>query len=191
MGITSVLILTITAIPLLAAVTAVTVVEKRRYAIRKRFGPEFARLLLERSSRKAAYSEARRRMRARADLQTSPLSPDDLEYYTRSWDVVQDDFAEHPVPALAAADRLVRSVLHDRGYPSDPDTQFALLSVAHGAALARYRDARRALAEAQENPNSASKEDLRPAMSSCGRLLDELLMDADVPRPRGSRVRVP
>jgi hypothetical protein len=191
MGIMDILVFAVMVVAALALAAAVVgfIAWRRRRALRDSFGPEYGRMLWECGSRKAADAEARRRQEAYAELDVMPLSFDDLRYYTKSWDRVLADAATHPVSALKGADHLVRSVLVDRGYPCDPVELFALLSVEHGTALSGYRNARLLLLEMQENPTTVSTEQLRKALSDCGRMFDELLMDADVPRMRGARGR--
>jgi hypothetical protein len=191
MGIMDILVfavLVVAAIGLAVAVVALTAWRRRR-ALRDSFGPEYGRMLWECGSHRAADAEARRRQEAYAELDVMPLSFDDLRYYTKSWDRVQATAAAHPVSALKNADHLVRSVLVDRGYPCAPVELFALLSVEHGTALSGYRNARLLLLEMQESPVTVSTDQLRDAFSACGRMFDELLMDADVPHTRTAKGR--
>lgn len=191
MGIMDILvfaILVLVAISLAAGVVAL-IAWRRRRVLRDSFGPEYGRMLWECGSHRAADAEARRRQEAYAGLDVMPLSFDDLRYYTKSWDRVRATASVHPVSALKNADHLVRSVLVDRGYPCEPVELFALLSVRHGTALSGYRDARVLLLEMQESPVAVSTDQLSDAFADCGRMFDELLMDADVPRTRSTKGR--
>jgi len=189
MGIMDILVFVLAVVGalVLAAAVLAAMAWRRRWTLRDSFGPEYGRMVWECGSRKAADAEARRRQEAYAELDIMPLSFDDLHYYTKSWDRVQADAAVHPVSALKSADHLVRSVLVDRGYPCSPVELFALLSVEHGTALAGYRNARLLLLEMQENPTTVSTGQLHKALGDCGRMFDELLMDADVPRMRSPK----
>jgi hypothetical protein len=191
MGIMDILVFAVLVVAAIGlAVTVVALIAwRRRRALRDSFGPEYGRMLWECGSHKAADAEARRRQEAYAELDVMPLSFDDLRYYTKSWDRVQATSSVHPVSALKNADHLVRSVLVDRGYPCSPVELFALLSVEHGTALSGYRNARVLLLEMQESPVTVSTDQLRTAFSDCGRMFDELLMDADVPRTRTAKGR--
>jgi hypothetical protein len=184
-----VFVLTVAGAVALAVSVLALIAWRRRRALRDSFGPEYGRILWECGSHKAADAEARRRREAYAGLDVMPLTFEDLRYYTKAWDEMQATAEKHPVAGLKAADHLVRSVLVDRGYPSDPVELFALLSVEHGSALSGYRDARLLLLEMRENPVTVSTEQLRTARADCGRMFDELLMDADVPRTGGVRGR--
>lgn len=191
MGIMDIVVFAVTIVgaALLAVAVLAVIAWRRRRTLRDSFGPEYGRMLWECGSRKAADAEARRRQQAYAELDVMPLTFEDLRYYTKAWDHLQAGADANPVAALKGADHLVRSVLVDRGYPSDPVELFALLSVEHGSALPGYRDARLLLLEMQENPVTVSADQLRTARADCGRMFDELLMDADVPRTRSARGR--
>lgn len=178
-----------TAIPVAACLTTavfLTLRSRRARRLRRRLGPEYERLLAEAGSRAAADAEARRRIRARAALQVRPLTADDLEYHLHSWDRLRGEFVTDPAAALMAADRLIIALLHDRGFPADPEARFALLSAGNGPALAGYRAAREVVARIRDRRQPSAAE-VAKAMDACGRLFDELLMDAEVPAPRAPR----
>src|SRR5260221_2693715 len=134
--------------------------EYRKRALRAPLGPEYDRLVAEQGGRRAADRELLRRRRAHDGLRLAPLGPDDLDYYSTSWDHVQGGFIDDPVVALHGADRLIRALMHDRGYPGeDRGEQLALLSVEHGRALSGYRDATQVAQRARLDPDNASTEE--------------------------------
>lgn len=173
MGIVGILILIVVLGAAVAAAMAAAN-HRRTRSMRAAFGPEYDRMVEEHGSAAAADTEAKRRLRAHADLELQTLSGEDKQYYSESWDHVRGDFVDHPATSLIGADRLVRTLLHDVGYRGEADEQLALASVPHGEALAGYREARDVVA-AVEAGEDVPTERMRVAVAACGRLVDELL----------------
>ncbi|MGW2648824.1 hypothetical protein ACWC2T_28855 [Streptomyces sp. NPDC001393] len=114
----------------------------RHWALRERYGPEYERTVDAADSRLAVERELSAREKRHDRLDIKPL-PDRLrERYTRDWDHVQHEFVDRPEDAVHDADRLVTSVMQERGYPTEGyDQQLKDLSVEHSRALERYRAA--------------------------------------------------
>lgn len=171
MGIVLILIL---AVVIVAAAAAATAVHRTR-TMRASFGPEYERMVQEHGSPGAADAEARRRLRAHADLQLKTLSDEEKGYYAESWTHVRGDFVDHPAAALVSGDRLLRGLLNDLGYQGENDEQLKLLSVAHGPAVAGYRGALEVVQEVEQGAEEVPTERMRVALAACGALSDELL----------------
>jgi hypothetical protein len=182
MGVGEFLVLAATLCAVVGFVLAAAWAARRRF--RASFGAEHALLTRRLGSRRAADRELARRTKIYSSLPDVPLSPEDLQYYTESWDRIRGGLDADPAAALAGAERLLRALIHDRGYPChDPEEQLALLSVRHGRTLPGYRAAQRTSQSLRRDAHSVPIEELRQAFASYHVLFDELLMDADdVPR---------
>lgn len=173
-----------------AAVVAVVVVaalsRRRSSNLREQFGPEYDRTIDRRGSRREAEGELQSRVERRERLDIKPLSTGARERYLESWRQVQAEFVDDPSNAVAGADRLVKSVMSERGYPMDDfERRAADISVDHPEVVERYRSAH---GIAQKNANGdATTEDLRQALKHYRALFEELLEapeDAPVQRER-------
>lgn len=150
----------------------------RRQELRKRFGPEYDRVVSEQDSRMAAERELRERERRHAQLTTRPLRPESRQRYAQEWEQVQAMFLDDPSAAVIAGDELVTRLVAERGYPTDDfDEQTSYLSVEHANALGHYRDAHDIYLRGQQG--SASTEELRQALVHYRAIFAELL-DTDV-----------
>ncbi|MDI2130254.1 hypothetical protein [Yinghuangia seranimata] len=135
----------------------------RRQHLRRRFGPEYDRALGQFASRRDAERNLVERERRFRDLDIRPLPAEAKTKYEADWNTLMERFVEAPADAVTAADELIARVMHARGYPTGAaDKPMEVLSVSHGHALDRYR-------QAQEigrlsGAGKASTEDLRQAL---------------------------
>ncbi|GED88629.1 hypothetical protein ACFC08_38990 [Streptomyces sp. NPDC056112] len=174
------IIIPIVVVLALAAV-AVSLMTRRRH-LRERFGPEYERTVEGSDSRLAAERELRERERRHDSLDIKPLPPVSRDRYTREWSSVQDEFVDRPQDAVHDADRLVTSLMHDRGYPTEGfDQQMKDLSVEHGRTLKHYRAAHEV--ESLSQRSQATTEQLRSAMIHYRTVFDELLSDGGRAQP--------
>ena len=105
---------------------------RRRTALRDQFGPEYDRTVSEAGSRRKAERDLAERERAHESLDIQPLSEDARSRYTEDWQRAEQRFVDDPELAAREADRIVRDVLEERGYPKDDfDKQAAAVSVDH------------------------------------------------------------
>jgi hypothetical protein len=154
----------------------------RRQSLRKRFGPEYDRIVAERDSRPAAERELRERERRHSELELRPLSAESRATYAAAWEEVQVRFVDSPGEALSAGDELVTRLVAERGYPTgDYDEQLAQLSVEHARTLGHYRDAHDIHLRHQRG--EASTEELRQALVHFRALFADLLGDDPLHRP--------
>lgn len=92
---------------------------------------------------------------------------------------------DRPQDAVHDADRLVTSLMHDRGYPTEGfEQQMKDLSVEHGRTLEHYRAAHEV--ESLSDRSRATTEQLRGAMVHYRALFDELLTDGGRAQPSRS-----
>ncbi|MEU6406588.1 hypothetical protein [Streptomyces sp. NPDC046985] len=154
---------------------AVSLVSRRR-RLRKRFGPEYERTVEGAENRRAGERELRAREKRHDSLDIKPLPAEARDRYSREWSTVQADFVDRPLEAVHDADRLVTSLMHERGYPTEGfEQQVADLSVEHGQTLEHYRAAHEV--ESLSSGSEATTEQLRGAMVHYRALFDELLSD--------------
>ena len=166
----------IVVILIIIAVAAVAASVGRRRRLKERFGPEYDRMVAEQQSQRRADSELASRERRVRSLDIRSLSPEARTEYVAQWAGIQERFVDQPAAAAGQAQKLVTSVMQDRGYPTeDFDQILADLSVEHARTLHRYRAAH-AISDAAAN-GSASTEDLRQAMIHYRSMFDELLSE--------------
>ena len=113
---------------------------RRTTALRDRFGPEYDRTVGQAPSRTAGERELRNREERFAEMEIKPLSEASRARFTEDWDHAERLFVDDPELAAREADRVVRNVLDERGYPGDDlETRSAAVSVAHPEVVQRYR----------------------------------------------------
>jgi hypothetical protein len=169
----TIVIIVIAIIVVVAAIAGIAYNTRRR-RLQQRFGPEYDRMVEEKGSRTKAEAELANRQRRVADLDIRPLDPAARARYTENWAVVQERFVDAPQDAVMAAQRLVMTVMKERGYPTEGGDQvLADLSVDHATVLDHYRAAYDISQRAADN--AASTEDLRQAMIHYRALFQDLL----------------
>jgi hypothetical protein len=150
--------------------------QRRSRKLQDTFGPEYDRTVEEAGDRRAAETELQERTERRAGFDIVPLEPEARARYIEAWRSTQAQFVDEPVEATREADRLITSVMRDRGYPVDDFEQRAAdVSVDHPQVVDDYRAAH-AIAAANDR-SEASTEDLRQALVHYRSLFEELLED--------------
>jgi hypothetical protein len=150
--------------------------QRRSRRLQDTFGPEYDRTVEQTGDRRAAEAELRERTERRETFDIVPLEPEARARYIEAWRNTQAQFVDEPVVATREADRLITSVMRDRGYPVDDFEQRAAdLSVDHPQVVDDYRAAH-AIAAANDR-SEASTEDLRQALVHYRSLFEELLED--------------
>lgn len=138
--------------------------QSRRSRLRRRFGPEYDRLVSETGNRKVAERELAEREKRHARYDLRPLSDDERIRYLEQWTLLQERFVDGPGETVDAAEQLVQQVMRDRGYPADDfDQRVADLSVAHAPAVSHYRDGREI--HLRHEQAGMSTEELRQALT--------------------------
>ena len=155
--------------------------QRRSRRLQDKFGPEYDRTVEQTGGRRAAEAELLERAERRAELNIVPLEPEARTRYIEAWRNTQALFVDEPVQATREADRLITSVMRDRGYPVDDfDQRAADLSVDHPQVVDDYRAAH-AIA-ARNDRSEANTEDLRQALVHYRSLFEELLEDRHTDR---------
>ncbi len=169
-----IVVIVIVAIAVLGAVIWLVTQEMQRKRLQQRFGPEYDRAVKESDNPRAAQRELAERERRHKELDIRPLSASARERYAREWAQVQENFVDQPSAAVAEADRLLVSLMGERGYPTEGyEQQLADLSVRHAKTLEHYRAAH----TTQQKRDGASTEDLRAAMVRYRTVFEDLLTD--------------
>lgn len=170
---TGTIVIIIVVIIVVAAIVAGVMYQRRR-RLQQRFGPEYDRMVEEKGSKTKAEAELSSRQRRVAGLDIRPLDPAARARYQENWAAVQEQFVDSPQEAVMAAQRLVMTVMQERGYPTEGGDQvMADLSVDHASVLDHYRAAYDISQRAADN--QASTEDLRQAMIHYRALFQDLL----------------
>lgn len=157
---------------------------RRTRTLRKAFGPEYDRALETGSDRREAEADLMKRKERREEFDIRPLLPYARDGYLEMWATAQSTFVDDPEGALLEAERLVRAVMRERGYPIDSfDQRAADLSVDYPELVSRYREAR----DIARGPSST--EDLRKAMQDYRTMFRELVAaeEAEELEPAGVR----
>jgi FtsZ-interacting cell division protein ZipA len=175
------ILIAIGAVIIAAVVVRQISVSRRSSHLRDRFGPEYDRVA-EDTNRSEAEAELEHRVERREEFDIKPLPEDSRTRYQESWRDVQAQFVDDPKGAIGTADKLLKSVMAERGYPiEDFDQRAADLSVDHPNVVQHYREGHR-IAEASKR-NGTSTEDLRQALKHYRELFEELVG----PTPEHSR----
>ena len=168
------IVIVIAALVLVALIATAAVRGRRTEELRRGFGPEYDRAVDRAGDRAAAESDLRERQRRHDELELRPLDPLARKGFVDAWQGTQAEFVDDPAAAIDDADRLIQSVMRDRGYPvEDFDDRAAIVSVDHPVVVERYRRAH-AIAVAN-SAGGADTENLRQAMQDFRALFVELV----------------
>ncbi|MER0443641.1 hypothetical protein ACFYM2_08320 [Streptomyces sp. NPDC006711] len=180
MSLTVIIIIVAVVVVVIACAVAAGVVMKRRRELRERFGPEYERTVEAQDSRRAGEHELRERQERHDALDIRPLPAAARDRYAQDWAHVQEQFVDRPDDAVHDADRLVTTLMSERGYPTEGyEQQVKDLSVEHGRTLEHYRAAHDV--HDRSARHQATTEELRGAMVHYRALFEELLHDGDRP----------
>jgi len=147
--------------------------------LQQRFGPEYTRTMDDLGSRDKAEAELLARERRVQRMHIVALAPTDAARYAQEWKLLQGRFVDDPRRTLAEADRLVRELMLQRGYPmADFERRAADISVDHPNVVEHYRAAHDIALRDQRAETST--EDLRQAVVHYHALFDDLLEVAPV-----------
>ena len=147
---------------------------KTTAGLRKRFGPEYDRAVLEHGSAHKAEEKLADRETRVETLKIRDLGVTERERFLAEWLPVQSRFVDHPKTAVTEADELVSSLMLARGYPvTDFDQRAADISVNHPRLVEYYRSAHGVAVRLGRE--EASTEELRTAMIQYRSLFDDLV----------------
>ncbi|MEV7517291.1 hypothetical protein [Streptomyces diastaticus] len=168
-----------------AAAYALTRRDTQGPALKRRFGPEYDRVLARHNGdTTAARRELGERLKRHGALRERPLPAESLARYEAEWAGVQRRFVDSPQQAMAEAGALLAQLAEDRGYPGPEryEEQVEALSVHHAHEVDGYRTVRLAAR------GGGGTEELREALLSARSLYEVLTGGAghvDGGRPAG------
>jgi hypothetical protein len=146
---------------------------KRRLELQERFGQEYERAVEAHGGRRAAEKHLADAAYRRDTVEVRELEPAERERYAGEWTAVQAAFVDAPAAATRDADRLVQSVMRDRGYPVDDfETRADMVAADHPEVVEHYRAAH----AVGSRSGAADTEELRQAFVHY-RALFEVLLD--------------
>lgn len=147
---------------------------QRTKRLKERFGPEYERTVDQLGDRDEAEEDLEARVEHVESLDIQPLPEEQKERFAREWRATQEKFVDQPAVAIQEADRLVREVMREKGYPVDDFEQRAAdISVDYPELVTNYRSMHTiATRSAQDD---ISTEEMRQAMVHCRALFEELL----------------
>ncbi|MFE0470640.1 hypothetical protein ACFW2V_03355 [Streptomyces sp. NPDC058947] len=153
---------------------------RRGPSLKRRFGPEYERVVARHDGdTKAAERELTERVQRHGDLRVRPLEPAQREQYEARWTAAQERFVDSPRDAVAEADRLIGELAGARGFPGGGqyEEQLAALSVHHAHHVDGYRRVHRAAHLRAEDARDGGQgtEDMREAMVAARALFEELV----------------
>jgi hypothetical protein len=172
---TNTLILVLVLIAVATGVVAWFVMRRQRSVhLKRRFGAEYDRAVIELGGRGQAEAELTKRQQRVARLEIKPLTPADAVRFSQGWNTLQSRFVDNPKGVVAEADLLVRELMAKRGYPmGDFELRAADISVDYPGVVSSYRAAQ-AIA-VRDARGEADTEELRKAVVHYRTLFAELL----------------
>lgn len=177
-----VLLLVIVLVVIAVVAIALVALRKQRSAkLRKRFGPEYDRVLQREGDARKAEGVLEFREKRRQTFHIRPLNAADKSSFDIRWNEVQARFVDDPRGAVTVADSLVTDVMQARGYPiGEFEQRAADISVDHPVVVENYRAAHEIAT--RHSAGRASTEDLRQAMVHYRALFQELLDERQAER---------
>jgi hypothetical protein len=174
--------LIIIAVVAIAALAAWTWQRRQRTTLlKKRFGPEYDRVVHHAGTVSRAEAQLEARAKRVSDLHIRPLTPEARDRYSSEWTRVQSRFVDDPGGAVTEADRLVGEVMNERGYPlGEFEQRVEDISVDHPTVVMNYRATRDIVS--RHAAGKASTEDLRQAVVHYRVLFRELLETPETTR---------
>jgi hypothetical protein len=177
---TTTLILVAIAFLVIGGLLAMAVMRfQRSRRLRERFGPEYERVVHEAGDKRKAESELEARLAHVEALDIRPLTADEINRFSLDWQSTQAEFVDEPLDAVRKADKLIREVMKNRGYPvEDFEQRAADISVDYPDLVTDYRGLH--MIAIKEADDEVSTEEMRQAMVH-GRALFEELVRKETP----------
>jgi FtsZ-interacting cell division protein ZipA len=170
----TILVAVVAAVVVIAIVGFLMARKRRSEDLRKKFGPEYDRVLRKEGEVRKAEGVLEMRSKRHEKFELRPLAREAQATFAERWRVVQEKFVDDPRGSVSRADELVSEVMAARGYPmTDFDQRAADVSVDHPVVVENYRAAHDIAL--RHSRGQASTEDMRRAMVHYRSLFDELL----------------
>ncbi len=173
---TTVWVIIVVAILVLAALVFSNVAHRRRVGLRQRFGDEYDRTVDAAGGRRAAERDLRDRAGRRDQIEVHDIDPQRRQVLVGEWVGVQASFVDDPAAAVRGAERLVHATMTERGYPDgSADNHIDLVSVDYPELAPELRRARETSAGRANGGGVADTEALRKAMLRYRGVFDRML----------------
>ncbi len=176
-------IIVVLVVAVLAAVALVMFQKQRSAQLRERFGPEYDRAVEGADSRREAESHLADVAQQRDKLELRDLGEAERTRFRTQWEGIQAQFVDEPGQAVDAADALLTTVMHERGYPvEDFDQRADLVAADHPEVVSHYREAH-AAHQRHRSAGGVDTEDLRQSFVHYRALFAALVEDNGTDRP--------
>jgi hypothetical protein len=150
---------------------------QRSRALRQHFGPEYDHAVQQSGERRTGEKALEEREKRVESLKVRPLSEAERARFSEEWRSLQARFVDDPAGATDQADRIIGTVMEERGYPvSDFEQRAADVSVEHADVVTNYRAAHAIALRARKG--EATTDELRAALIHYRALFQELLESA-------------
>jgi hypothetical protein len=150
---------------------------QRSRALRRHFGPEYDHTVQQSGERRTGEKALEEREKRVESLKVRPLSEAKRARFSDEWRSLQARFVDDPAGATDQADRIIGTVMEERGYPvSDFEQRAADVSVEHADVVTNYRAAHAIALRARKG--EATTDELRAALIHYRALFQELLESA-------------
>lgn len=150
---------------------------QRSRALRQHYGPEYDRAVKQSGERRTGEKALEEREKRVESLNVRPLSEAERTHFSEEWRSLQARFVDDPAGATDQADRIIGTVMDERGYPvSDFEQRAADVSVEHADVVTNYRAAHAIALRARKG--EATTDELRAALIHYRALFQELLDSA-------------
>ena len=175
---TTLIVVAILAVVAIAAIVFWASQRRRSDQLRRRFGPEYERVVGSARNKREAEADLRARQERVDALEIRPLDRSRRDGYVDRWREGQAMFVDDPGNAVDQADKLIGEVMRARGYPvGDFEQRAADISVNHPQVVDHYRTAHAIAIRRQSGDNAT--EQLRQAFVHYRALFADLLEVAD------------
>jgi hypothetical protein len=166
-------ILALAVLAVILIIAAIILHQRKTARLRRNFGAEYDRAVLEHGSERKAQTILAEREERVHKLTIRELGDVQRERFVADWATIQSRFVDFPKGAVIEADELVTSLLRARGYPVTGFEQgLEDISVDYPRLVEHYRSAHSIALLATRG--EASTEELRNAMIQYRAIFDEV-----------------
>jgi hypothetical protein len=145
---------------------------QRTRRLRDRFGPEYDEIVNRVGDKRQAEDELEGRLAHVQNLNIRELSAEEVNRFALEWQSIQAEFVDEPLAAVQKANRLIKEVMHTRGYPvEDFEQRAADISVDYPDLVINYRELHAIAAKGEK----IDTEEMRQAMVHGRNLFENLI----------------
>lgn len=145
---------------------------QRSRRLRDRFGPEYDHAVNRIGDKREAEEELEGRLAHVQNLNIRSLNAEEVNRFALEWQAIQTEFVDEPLAAVQKANRLIKEVMHTRGYPvEDFEQRAADISVDYPDLVTNYRQLHAIAAKGE----TIDTEEMRQAMVHGRNLFENLI----------------